>query len=211
MNEIQLEEYRFLRDELNANRKLVFERPLIVAGVTFAAAFAVSKHGLLGVLPLPFLIVLLFNLWFTANRLRSSARIIAYVQMVHEGSSLCEWIGWESALRKYREWLFEHREDQSETEADDDFKQYDYLAYYGPIYSFHLSLGLILTALLIGQSQTFERLTIGTASGMDIALIVGNICFALGFVFASLIFRPRKLRHGIELQRKIWSEVLKMP
>jgi hypothetical protein len=208
MNETQVEEYRFLREELKGNRKLVFERPLIIAGATFAAAFTVSKHGLLGVIPLPFLIVLVFNLWFTLNRLQSSARIIAYLQLIHEGSVAKRWIGWETALRKHREWQFTHQKDSPGWEGRDDFRQYDHLAYYSGIYYFHLLLGLTLTTILVGHSTSFSAVIDGTASTADIIQLAANGFFTFLFGLVLLPFRPSKLRYGIETNRQIWIEVL---
>ena len=209
MNETQVEEYRFLREELKGNRRLVFERPLIIAGATFAAAFTVSKHGLLGLMPLPFLIVLVFNLWFTVNRLQSSARIIAYLQLVHEERVTKRWIGWESALRKHREWQFANKDFSTEWEGRDNFKRYDHLAYYSGIYYFHLLLGLIITIVLVGNSRSFLAFIDGTASTVDIVQLATNCLFIFLFVLALRPFRPKKLKYGIETNRQIWIEVLK--
>jgi hypothetical protein len=95
------EEYNFLRTELETNKKFVFERPLLIIGTGMAALGTLYdvKAILLG--PIPFLTILYFNLWFTENRLKSSARIVAYLQLVHETKQLVT-PGWESALRAYR-------------------------------------------------------------------------------------------------------------
>jgi hypothetical protein len=104
MDPVRIEEYKVLRQELEMNRKFVFERPLLVVGATLAGALSPR----IGLLTIPFLGVLLFNLWFTYNRLWSSARIVAYIQLVHEGiSKEFEWIGWERALMKFRSTAFE--------------------------------------------------------------------------------------------------------
>jgi len=85
------QEYSFLREELDMNRRFVFERPLLIVGAALAAAVPLADKRAFFLLPLPFLAVLLFNLWFTINRLQSSARIIGYIQLVHEGEK--NWIG----------------------------------------------------------------------------------------------------------------------
>ena len=71
------QEYDTLRKELSESKKYVFERPLVIVGVglgllttqtvTYGVVLAASLSGLL-----------LFNLWFTVNRLMSVARIVAY-------------------------------------------------------------------------------------------------------------------------------------
>jgi hypothetical protein len=44
--------------------------------------------------------LLVFNFWFTINRLGSAARIVAYIQVVLEAGR--PWRGWETSLRSYR-------------------------------------------------------------------------------------------------------------
>lgn len=207
MNEIQIEEYRFLREELKSNRKLVFERPLIIAGVTFATALSLSKGGLLGVIPLPFLLILVFNLWFTMNRLRSSARIIAYIQLTHEGESTYKWNGWENALRMHRDWQAQP-DTPCELEGRDNFKLYDHLAYYPGIYYFHLLLGLMIVIVILGQSSQFAAVINDTANKPAIVQLAANGVFAFLFTLLHFWFRPGKLRHGIETNRQIWAAVL---
>jgi hypothetical protein len=42
MSDNRIEEYRFLRQGLEANRKYIFERPLLIIGGTLAAAASLS-------------------------------------------------------------------------------------------------------------------------------------------------------------------------
>jgi hypothetical protein len=114
MSNIQSEEYKFLRQEHENNRKFIFERPLLIVGATFASAITINDKSLLLLLPLPFLALLYFNIWFTHNRMESSARIVSYLQIVHEGVSKYKWIGWENAVRLYRKWIYVSRKNKNE-------------------------------------------------------------------------------------------------
>jgi hypothetical protein len=62
------EEYKTLRDEHAANRKFIFERPIVIVGV-FGFALRLSNPEYPEALTIALLIALLFNLWFTFNRL----------------------------------------------------------------------------------------------------------------------------------------------
>ena len=106
MDDTKIEEYKSLRQEHENNRKFIFERPLLIVGATFASAMTVADKGFLVLLPIPFLALLLFNLWFTHNRAESSARIVSYLQLVHEGVCPVNWIGWENSVRLYRQWIY---------------------------------------------------------------------------------------------------------
>jgi hypothetical protein len=61
MGDIKSEEYKFLRQEHENNRKFIFERPLLIIGVTFASAITISDKNLLVLLPIPFLALLYLN------------------------------------------------------------------------------------------------------------------------------------------------------
>lgn len=54
---IRIEEYRALRQELDGNRKFVFERPLLIAGGTLAAVSALPAEGNISLLCIPFLTI----------------------------------------------------------------------------------------------------------------------------------------------------------
>lgn len=148
MSDLMVEEYRFLRQEHETNRKFVFERPLLIVTAALAAALGLSEKGTLGLLPIPFLSVLAFNLWFTFNRLESSARIVAYIQLFHEGDlRRLPWIGWENALRQYRRWVSRLGSDRlKEPQLNDETRQFGSMAFYGPIFFFHVSLGISVGA-----------------------------------------------------------------
>lgn len=204
-----LEEYRFLRQELDMNRKYVFERPLLIVGATFAGAISLTEKGRLGMLPLPFLAVLLFNLWFTVNRLQSSARIVAYIQLVHESANDVKLVGWENALRKYREWIVQNTEELNEVlQSEKDIRQYASMVYYPPIYYFHLFIGLIVTLVLISQSDALSKLISPAAQATDLIWVCVNCLFLITYSLTFIWFRPGKVKHSIEMKRRIWEKVL---
>ena|SRR5260370_5149930 len=210
MGDAAVEEYRFLRQEHEANRKFVFERPLIIVAGTLAAALGLSEKGILGLLPIPFLSVLAFNLWFTFNRIESSARIVAYLSLVHEGPSpVLHWVGWENALRAYRQWLFRVRAGDEERPSQTSIDQFDSMRFYGPIYLFHLVLGLIVTALLVTQSMALRALLAGTYKPVDALSVWASVVSAVVYCLLFVRFRPAKISHKIELNRRIWLLVFR--
>lgn len=75
-------EYELLRNELNDNKKYVFERPLIIFTAACIFLDYISNTGYIMLFPCLIILLLLFNLHFTANRLNSNARIIAYIRYI---------------------------------------------------------------------------------------------------------------------------------
>ncbi len=75
-----VQEYQTLRQELLESRKYVFERPLLIL-TAGAAGLNTLKSEYLPLLPVGLGILILFNLWFTINRLLSAARITSYIQL----------------------------------------------------------------------------------------------------------------------------------
>jgi hypothetical protein len=78
-------EYTSLREELLQYRRYIFERPLLIVGAGIALSRADTS---LVVMPPLVAVLLTFNFWFTVNRLRSSARIVAYIQSALEGTGM---------------------------------------------------------------------------------------------------------------------------
>lgn len=207
MNSVMLEEYKVLRQELEMNRKFVFERPLLIVGATLAGALSPR----VGLLPIPFLGVLLFNLWFTFNRLWSSARIVAYIQLVHEGTNELDWIGWENALRKFRSTAF--RLDQASGrggKSKETPDSYDPMGYYGPLFYFHFifGVGLTILSLLLSTWPPIGTDPMAAATALPIWLHRANIVALVLFGGAVIPFRPAKVRYGIERQREVWKAAL---
>jgi hypothetical protein len=124
-------EYESLRNELNENRKYVFERPLLIFSVACIFFDYVSKTDYVMLFPCLIILLLLFNLHFTANRLNSSARIIAYIRLFIEKNQPSNY-QWETFLNAYRL--------KGENKG---------LKYYPVIYYFHIMLIIFLLLLEI--------------------------------------------------------------
>ncbi len=82
------EEYNFQRSELETNKKFVFERSSLIIGTEMAVLGILYDVKTIPLGPIPILTVLYFSPWFTENRPKSSARIVAYLQLVHETKQL---------------------------------------------------------------------------------------------------------------------------
>lgn len=115
------DEYKALREELKINRQFIFERPLLIVGVAFVAMLNLGNQiGFAGISAGFFVFLFFYNLWFTANRIRSNARIVGYIQEILEGPFRKHWIGWERSLVFYRRWCLESQERSSGSEARHD-------------------------------------------------------------------------------------------
>ena len=195
------QEYEALRDELNQSKRYVFERPLVIVGM--GLAFVTSEGGD-HVVALPGLLVslLLFNFWFTVNRLQSAARIVAYIQTVLE--SPAEWRGWETSLREYRIWL--KTEPNARQKIDEELKKNeaavpDALMYYPPIFQLHIAL--VLLAMGVSVVLTLRQPSALSTAGLSVVV-------ALSAVFARDCWkrRPTRMRSLIERNRIIWRFAL---
>ena len=194
------EEYQSLRQELLESKRYVFERPLLIAAAGIAALSAFRD---VQAAPVPLVItgLLLFNLWFTVNRLQSASRIVAYIQVQLEKERVAPWQGWETSLRAYRKWL--KREDAELIIKRDLDKEAvpDALMYYPAIYQLHLGIALLSVAgsgFLVLQSP----------SPVSIACSVGTLLLTGWLSINALRHRPAQMRGLIEVNRVIWSHVL---
>lgn len=189
------QEYDTLRTEMIDGKKYVFERPLLI--ITIAAAifqintdfgiyFSVIINGLL-----------LFNFWFTVNRLTSMSRIIAYIQVVLEDKEM-DWHGWETSLRFYRKWVKENN--RKITIPMDTV--YDNLGFYPKIFYLHIAISIIITAVLIA-------FTIGDLKPINIIYDSFAVVLEIVFVIYAIRKSPSKLQPHIELNRCIWKAVMK--
>jgi len=122
-------EYESLRNEINDNRKYVFERPLLIFSAACIFFDSVSKTDYAILFPCLIVLLLLFNLHFTANRLNSNARIIAYIRLYIEKNQPSNY-QWETFLNAYRI--------NGENKG---------LKYYPIIYYFHIVLIILLLFL----------------------------------------------------------------
>ncbi len=211
MYEPMLEEYRFLRQEMETNRKFVFERPLLIVGATLGAAVALADKGGMELLPVMFLSVLTFNLWFTHNRLRSNTRIIGYLQVVHEDSPKIAWRGWENSLQTYHKWVFRNRgKVRWLIRKSQRVREYNSMGYYAATYYFHLVLGIVVTSGLLHHSGLFGNLRQQFVPHRTFwAVLLG--CVAFAFLLATIKFRPTKAVFSIRRSRILWKYVLRLP
>jgi hypothetical protein len=122
-------EYESLRNELNDNKKYVFERPILIFTAACFVFDYVSKTDYVMLFPCLIILLLLFNLHFTANRLNSNARIIAYIRLFIEKRQPSNY-QWETFLDAYRL--------RGENKG---------LKYYPLIFYFHILLIIILLLL----------------------------------------------------------------
>jgi len=147
--------------------------------------------------------ILGFNLWFIGNRLQSDARIVAYIQLVHEGRFKDRWFGWENALREYRT-IFKDKGAATSHR------------FYPMIWASHIIF--VLLALLVsfiilniigefGGSKGY--ISIGNQNVQLSSLSEGALLVALVFfAIYAFKFRPQNLSTRIELERDRWKEVL---
>jgi hypothetical protein len=201
-------EHQYLRREMETNRKYVFERPvlIVVAGITASGTLA-DVAGF-EFLPLAFLALMIFSLWFTYNRLESTSRIIAYLQLVHGRGCESRWIGWEAALhqnRKHTETVPSSGGIPSAAKAEGGNRRK--MRFYGPIYVFHVFFGLgvslILALAAVSEGTTSKTIAVPRVVYWPLTAIA-----AILFVVAAYHLRPTKLRHSIERERQSWEEVL---
>jgi mannose-6-phosphate isomerase-like protein (cupin superfamily) len=198
-------EYQSLREEMLVAKKYVFERPLLILALG-AAALAGGNETHITFLPVLMSGLLVFNLWFTVNRLRSAARIAAYVQWELEERKAKHWVGWETALRRYRIWL--KRTDKKKRneliaehlEAD---AVPDALMYYPAIYRLHLGL---LVILLAGSVAAF----VVSRSFLSFICLVATIALSVILCFYLARWAPKDLTDLIERNRVIWKIVLEI-
>jgi hypothetical protein len=196
-------EYQSLREELLVAKKYVFERPLLILTLGAAVLAGGNKEYLVFV-PVLMTGLLVFNLWFTVNRLRSAARIAAYIQLELEEKNAEKWVGWETALRRSRIWKKRTRKEDQELAVAEKLQTDaipDALMYYPAIYRLHIGLLLVVLggaiAAFVAQQDT--RSLIGLLATLALA----------GWLVSYLIrWAPRDLSDLIEKNRAMWRIVL---
>jgi hypothetical protein len=195
-----IQEYEALRQELLDSKRYVFERPLLIAG-GIATLGAVNGEYVAAVPPLV-MMFLLFNLWLTANRLRSTSRIVAYIQLALEEKKFGPWKGWERCIREYRKWNKDPKPMREGVDAEPDMTAgTDALGYYPPIYLLHFGIAF----LAVVGSLLFVFL--GTAR-LAIPCLAVTLLLFIWFVTSLYKYRPKVVRAGIEESRVIWEHVL---
>ncbi len=189
------------------NYRYVFERPLLI----LAAIGAIGIQGNVESIYFPFLpfilsFLLLINLWFTANRLRSSARIAAYIQVVLE-PPIAIHIGWERSLRMYRMWMKKTKEPEREKIIKDIIGRSiisSSALFYPPIHLFHVVM--VSFALIISIHSYYSCLMQGKAYDF-----LPNLSFFSTLITSCIFYyycfgenRPGKIKNLIERDRAIW-------
>lgn len=197
------EEYKTLREEILQGKKYVFERPLLIITISVALIKFIDKPYIYFI-PMLMLSLLLFNLWFTVNRLRSIARIVSYIQLILENDDK-ESNGWESSLRYYRKWVKSHKNRLKEILERDMDKDAipDAMGYYPVIYYFHF--GVVVFVFVSSVVYTIMHPSILQLITMFLTLLL--IVF---FIFYSITCHPRKTGNFIEENRIIWKHVFKV-
>lgn len=104
MCKIQELEYESLRQELLQREKFVFERFLAII-LAYSAIYIkfYDNITLLSIISSLFILALWLNHWNVQRSVVNNARIAAYIMLVLEPKKEEEWIGWENALKIYRE------------------------------------------------------------------------------------------------------------
>lgn len=196
------QEYESLRNELAQSKKYVFERPLVIVGIGLVLVAGGHASSAIWVALLAGL--LLLNFWFTVNRLRSAARITAYIQIVLEGDAL--WEGWENSLRKYRKWMQATPDIEQIIEselADSDETIPEALTYYRPIHQLHIAL--VIVATIAGG-----LIAVISPNAMNVIAGLALIAIAAGFAWLAWTSKPSEMRTLIEREGIIWAHALKL-
>lgn len=199
---IREEEYRYLIEDHEKNRAYMFERPLIILGIIIAStqyllSSILSKSGpelesvqdlqlIPSIVILPaFIGILYFNLYFTSQRLRSDARIVAYIQLFHENELSNHWVGWETSLRYYRLYDFDPEKNQDKFNAKSAKKRKHQKGFYPLIFWFHLIFMIFIFFVWIFVVWIFGTGIFHTSSLLFMLFI---------FVIAFLMFLSKCLK-----------------
>jgi len=203
-------EHSYLRTEIAANKNMVFERALLIAGVALAATLVPKDAKGVELLGIPSLGALAFNLWFSVNRLKSNMRIIAYIQLFHESDAQFTWIGWENALRIFRIWLKQCKEEAGKAKHIlSDIPQYDNLSFYVPILALHLAMAFTIVLFMSFRAWSTGPYQTTTCNlPVSFFLILNTIALIVFVLWVAIFYRPGELRHGIEKNRILWVAVL---
>jgi hypothetical protein len=197
-------EYNTLRAELLENRRYIFERPLLIVTALGIASMQISNKSLVIWLSFLFTVVLLVNLWFTKNRLRSIGRISAYIAVVLE-SCPEKWIGWECSLRKYRTWENSHSPEEIEkliAKRLDASAVPGQIMFYYPLFMLHIIAVAVALAISIGiifEEHSLFNLIAFFANVVTVFILAG---------YCAGSYRPSEIKYLIERQRVMWIDSL---
>jgi hypothetical protein len=209
--QFKIEEYKALRQEHENNRKFIFERPLIIVlGMT--AAFFGVKNGegmedFVQLIPSLFLAILAFNLWFTYNRMISSARIVTYIRLFHENKQNNYLIRWENRLHDFRVWTVSNRKKIKVFQRE--AKLTSSMEFYIQIFVFHVIVGIFFLIIVFLKCEALSNMMHGITGEKSLIPIIVNGTTLLFFVIILFIYNPLKTLKTLEVTCKIWIRVLK--
>ena len=195
------DEYKALRQELEHTTRFVFERPLLIISASLGALILVDKPFVAWLLPIA-ASLLVANLWFTADRMRSLSRIVAYIQVQLEEKTY-KWEGWEVSLRRFRRWVSQNGEGIKDTAklVSGDKPIPRAAGYYPTIYLMHL----VAIGVTIGVA-TYLAINNGGWDDLSAAYLCSVPLLLCLYVAAR--YNPRKMANCIEETRAIWIKVL---
>lgn len=211
--QLKLEEYRSLQEEHRKNRGYIFGSPVLVLGIVAAGIEYSAKTGLDNPLIFAILIfIICYSIWFLGNRLRSDARIVSYIQLVHEGEYQSKWMGWESILREYRIWYHTHQEKGDFKTLQEEKLDKDAipsaLMFYPAIWLFYILLVLSIVALVIFKIIDVLKLPAGLHSTHIVSAAATVIATGYFFYYAFGKLYPEHLNAVYERERANWLCIL---
>jgi len=223
--QLRIAEYSTLREELLQNKRYVFERPLVIVAAVGFAVGPFKDNPWVFFLPSFLISILIVNLWFTVNRLLSTARIASYIDAVVEPNSSFRWIGWEKAIALHREWTKSQRRERTtrerlhrlicgETTTDNLASKPDTMATYQVVLYLHavpIAFAAFASCLLCCYSDQVEPVK-DPASLSAIATLAFAATLIALFIFIWLVSTHWKLKNMANLvakQHAVWEEVLK--
>ncbi len=202
--QLRIAEYSTLRSELLQGKQFVFERPLVIIVAAGVAAAQLAGSEMLISLPASLAALLVLNLAFTVDRLRSMYRISAYIDAVLESGSDLEWIGWERSLREYRTWISQHSQEELRKARDavlDPATIPDANMFYHHLLAIHVAA---IAAAIAGSIF----LTVESSAPLAMRSLALGATVVLGLLLGAFAMRqsfgPRKIRAVIEEQRATW-------
>lgn len=191
------DEYGVLRDEITQSKRYVLERPLVIVGVGVTLMTTQYSPEVAGALPTLMAGLLLFNFWFSVNRLISAARIVAYTKLVLEPNSNFVWIGWETSLQRYRLWTSKKDAGKRVDEVMKKKHPSDSNVFYAQIYSLHLILISVSASVAFSATGAADT-SINLASS---AIMIGILLVAGGY---AMVWPPRRMERMLDRNEVIW-------
>ncbi len=146
------------------------------------------------------------------NRLKSNARIIAYVQLFHEHPQDLTWVGWENALRLYRVWEANEACEDERSRAEAKFTgiiRYGRVQYYTLILWLHIVMAISVAVLLGYRAWALSpapECPVTKVSLVQLGLGI-NLVVVVVFLIWARRFSPEKLADAVEEDRIRWRAV----